>query len=69
MVKIKTPTAPVAVPEEPEAERGPSECFVGRTPSDWSIREVSDGVISCRNQVTGETYEGTTAEFNRRMRG
>jgi hypothetical protein len=44
--------------------------FKGRAPCDWNIVEsVEKGMITARNDKTGESFEGTRKDFNHRMRG
>ena len=40
-----------------------------RTPSDWEINPVDDGTIWARNSATARIFEGTMAEFNKKLRG
>jgi len=52
-------------------EQTPVEQFKGRCPSDWSLVEHEDDpdTIVGTNYSTRETFEGTRAEFNARLRG
>ncbi len=42
--------------------------FIDLTPSNWVIKPLKNG-IEARNSLTGETFEGTVAEFNKALRG
>lgn len=64
-VKVQdTVQATVTQSEEPVVEVKHAEV----NPSDWSISPTEDG-IEARNNSTGETFTGTIAEFNAKMRG
>lgn len=43
------------------------ETFKGRTPADWIIVPSDGAEIQARNNTTGEVFEGTLAEFNKRL--
>ena len=64
MVKLRTPEAPAQ--EAPEQEQAAP--FRDRVPSNWEISGSAEHIVA-RSNVTAEVYEGTIAEFNRRMRG
>lgn len=46
----------------------PVASFKDKTPSNWSITATEDG-ITARSNPTGETFEGSIADFNARLRG
>ena len=46
----------------------PVASFKDKTPSNWSITAAEDG-ITARSNSTGETFEGSIADFNARLRG
>ena len=46
----------------------PVASFKDKTPSNWSITATEDG-ITARSNSTGETFEGSIADFNERLRG
>jgi hypothetical protein len=41
--------------------------FEGRCPADWIIVPSDEERIQARNSNTGEVFEGTLAEFNKRL--
>jgi hypothetical protein len=65
MAEIEKPKMPPVIVEEVESEIPE---FIDLTPSNWVIKPLKDG-IEARNSLTGETFEGTVAEFNEALRG
>ena len=51
-----------------QPEPAPVTSFKDKTPSSWSITATEDG-ITARSNSTGETFEGSIADFNERLRG
>jgi len=75
MAKIKLPSekvvdaAEAAQAEEPQVASPVPQSFQDRIPSNWEISPGARGMLSCHNTVSGERFEGSVEEFNRRMRG
>jgi hypothetical protein len=43
--------------------------FIDTVPSNWVIKPTDvDGIIEARNSLSGETYEGSVADFNIALR-
>ena len=69
-VEQKTPEAPVVEPVvQPVITDESAFSTRERTPSDWEINPVDDGTIWARNNTTARIFEGTMAEFNKKLRG
>ncbi len=71
-LKINKP-APVkqaVAVQEPVIELGETVIeFIDTVPSNWVIKPTDvDGVIEARNSLSGETYEGSVADFNIALR-
>jgi hypothetical protein len=61
---IEPKAVPVAVINT--VEIAPFHC---QTPSDWDLTLNEDGSLTAHSPVSGETFEGTMANFNKAMRG
>lgn len=56
-------------PEQPPVTQTAVEgAFKDKTPSNWYIKPTEDG-IEARSNSTGETFVGSIAEFNQKLRG
>jgi hypothetical protein len=53
----------------PAVLANPVERFFNQTPSDWDLVINEDGLVTANSPVSGETFEGTMADFNKAMRG
>ena len=63
------PSSPSPMPQEEQVgDMEKATPFRSRRPSDWTIVSLGEGKIDakCSN---GESFQGTVAEFNRRIRG
>ena len=70
-MKLKVSVSDVAAPAEEEVKTAVSkvdEPFRDRVPSNWEITGSAERIVA-RNNVTTEVFEGTIAEFNRKLRG
>ena len=49
----------------------PVEAFENTVPASWALipSHEDEDVLKGYNLVSGETFEGTRAEFNKRLRG
>ena len=66
------PATPAAQPPAPAAApvaKSVNAVFADRTPCNWSLVGNKDGSISASNSNTGETFEGSMADFNAALRG
>ena len=43
--------------------------FTDRSPCNWHIVELDDGMIEARNSNSGETFTGNLEDFNASLRG
>jgi len=63
---------PETVAPVPEITPPPAP-FVARQgdmyPGNWSIYSEGDGLVYAENRVSGNKFRGTTADFNRVVRG
>lgn len=60
-------TATVAERDPTVTVRALAEPFKERTPCNWHLESSEDGIVRGRS-IRGDVFEGTMAEFNRRMR-
>jgi hypothetical protein len=75
-VKASPTGAPVENPTPPVTQKSVAAPavdmpkFMGSNPSDWEVSPVEDDPesITATNNATGETFEGTIAEFNARRK-
>ena len=74
----KTPAqdAPKETPTQDEPKKAPapkteftSAPFKGKIPAQWIITPADEDTITAINHKTRESFEGTMAEFNHRLRG
>lgn len=75
--EVKTPDVVVEASPTPPEVKAPnvvamtpaSSGFTGRIPSQWTISPLDGDMIKASNSTSGETFEGTIAEFNQALRG
>lgn len=45
----------------------PKKIFENRVPSNWNITPIEDGKIMAENTISGEFFNGTISEFNKKL--